>query len=174
MNPWSYSSSSSHSVWSTLFLERNLVHPVRTDTFQFSISVPYHACQTCCSSTCRQKVSLQPAGMHLEPTVTLCRGLISSVYASADGIHVGRTSVVAASRGHLQARAGTVRPRCSVSLQASTLEGRLCFCAGTLVTTKPDAHWAEACSSRGRINNSLWGKVCLLFDPLVIHWDTGS
>lgn len=104
--------------------------------------------------------------------MTLCRGLISSVYSPADGVHVGRTSVVAVSRGHLQARVGTVRPWHSVSLQASTLGAWLCFCIGTLVITKPIVHWVVGCSSRGRINNSLWGKVCLLLDPLAVHWDT--
>lgn len=61
--------------------------------------------------------------------MTLCRGLISSVYSSADGVHVGRASVLAVRRGHLEARVGTVPPWQLVSLEASSLRG--CFCTGT-------------------------------------------
>lgn len=143
---------------------------------------------SCSTGACRQAMSLQPVECIWTPErdnkpflgdMTLRRGLISSFYSSADGVHVGRTSAIAVvSTLDLRSPPGKVR-------QASTREAWLfyfvlffifflfiLFHIRTPVTTKPSVQWAVACSSRVRLNNLLWRKVCLLFDLLVVDCET--
>lgn len=102
--------------------------------------------------------------------LTLRRGLISTVYASADVVHVGRTSVLAVSRGHLQARVGTVRPRHSVSLHVSTLRGLVVFLrldTGNHKTQCAPSSWPAAALAGSIIHCE--ERFVLLADPFAIH-----
>lgn len=88
--------------------------------------------------------------------MTLCRGLISSVYSSADGVHVGRTSGLAVSWGHLQPRVEAVQSHYKHPL----LEGWSCFCTGALVTTKPSS--LPEAAEAGSIIHCEEGLFCCL------------